>query len=150
MDTIKNKTDWKYALENLVSCPICFEEYSRTYMPVTLQCGHSICRECVRKLKKSKDFIRCPIDKLNRKLGALPMYSDFLELVENIPEETRLPVKRPESGDQEIQCTYADIMESWELHYNEIAKKNKQLEEYLMNLFVGFERLRWMWAAKLT
>ena len=138
----RKEPKWKFALENLASCPICFEEYSRVYLPVTLQCGHSICKECVRKLKRSKDFIKCPIDKLNRKLGPLPLASDFLELIENIPEEVRLPVKRPDSIDQEVQCNYSDIMESWESQYNEIMRKNKQLEEYLLQLYQSFERLK--------
>eukprot|EP01097_Dermamoeba_algensis_P000940 TRINITY_DN1348_c0_g2_i1.p1 TRINITY_DN1348_c0_g2~~TRINITY_DN1348_c0_g2_i1.p1 ORF type:complete len:207 (-),score=52.50 TRINITY_DN1348_c0_g2_i1:680-1300(-) len=51
-------------LEDLLSCPICFEQYdSQKFLPKLFPCGHTYCFSCVDKLcVKSKGSVSCPMD----------------------------------------------------------------------------------------
>lgn len=44
-------------LEEFVTCQICFEVYTE---PQSLSCRHTLCRRCVRKLKRGSK-IQCPM-----------------------------------------------------------------------------------------
>ena len=35
-----------------VKCPICMFDFSESYTPLILPCGHTLCEQCVEKIKK--------------------------------------------------------------------------------------------------
>ena len=69
----------------LMTCPVCFEGYSFLYPPVTLMCGHTICKLCVREIEVKDDYMKCPIDKKRKKMRhKITVNEDYLQLVEKL------------------------------------------------------------------
>jgi RING finger/CCCH-type zinc finger protein len=49
-------------MNSLLSCQICMNGYDRGHrLPLTLKCGHSLCKECADALIK-KNNRKCPFD----------------------------------------------------------------------------------------
>lgn len=130
-------------LETLLRCAVCFEEYSRRYPPVTLQCGHTFCGECIHKLKKRKVFVRCPVDNINNKLTVQCVNYDFLEYYENTQDALKLPKKRPPVQERQAQCDFSDIQRIWEERYKAVKGSIYELENYIQNLAMYMEVLSW-------
>ncbi|KAH3890671.1 uncharacterized protein LOC127852601 [Dreissena polymorpha] len=63
-----------------LSCPVCYSVFNeQLYRPISLACGHTICRTCLSKLQQRK----CPFDNspICRDLGDLPANFALLQLV---------------------------------------------------------------------
>ena len=46
----------------IIQCGLCFEEFSKIHVPMVIQCGHTICKLCLEKLKQNKNTC-CPFCK---------------------------------------------------------------------------------------
>ena len=73
---------------SLLECPICFEEYVKNdkseKAPKILDCGHTFCCECIKKLlKKYNNQIICPIDriKINEAYERIPFNRLIFDLI---------------------------------------------------------------------
>ena len=63
-------------------CPICFEEYdSKLQKPVVMDCGHTICINCLKPILGNQR--QCPFDKLPLKnnLNSYPVNWSYLEIL---------------------------------------------------------------------
>ena len=71
-----------------LSCPICCNMFDEAfYRPISLACGHTICKCCLGKLKQK----RCPFDQnvINRDIDELPVNLALLQLVGVAVPETQ-------------------------------------------------------------
>lgn len=71
-------------IKHYFDCTICFEEYSITRYPCTLQCGHTLCQPCILKLMSKANIIVCPLDKKKFKLTILSANLSFLNLLSRV------------------------------------------------------------------
>ncbi|UYV73298.1 RC3H1 [Cordylochernes scorpioides] len=63
-----------------LSCPICYNEFEGTVRcPISLGCGHTLCRHCLAKLQRKQ----CPFDQtaISTDISQLPVNSALLQLV---------------------------------------------------------------------
>ena len=63
-----------------LSCPICFNVFEETVLrPISLGCGHTICKGCLSKLQQKK----CPFDQspILHSIDELPVNFALLQLV---------------------------------------------------------------------
>jgi len=53
------------SMKNTATCQVCFSLFSigGKHAPMSLPCGHTWCRACLRKIKSTDGFVRCPIDR---------------------------------------------------------------------------------------
>ena len=47
-----------------MECKICVKAYCQSSKPQALSCGHSLCENCLNKLKSQDTSIKCPFDRL--------------------------------------------------------------------------------------
>ena len=71
-------------IKHFFDCSICFEEYSMSRYPCTLQCGHTLCQPCIQKLMSKANTITCPLDKKNFKVKILSANLSFLNLLSRV------------------------------------------------------------------
>ncbi|OMJ84811.1 hypothetical protein SteCoe_13998 [Stentor coeruleus] len=80
-----------------MECSVCFEMYnSSTKQPIVLECGHTLCKECIQDImKKMKE---CPMDResITKPLNQLKINYSLLEILSaiksfNTNEETKTP-----------------------------------------------------------
>ena len=64
-DPIPTSVYIKLSMEN-EQCSICWRDFSRTVLPYCIPCGHSLCLECCRGLRK------CPLCRARLPLGYEP------------------------------------------------------------------------------
>ena len=115
----------------LIRCPVCLENFSKSLPPITLQCGHNLCRDCISRLKRRQIFLKCPLDNQNNKISAQAVNLDFLELIENAAISQKRPREQSEQTDAAIQCDFSDIMQSWEQSYEQTLERVQALEKKL-------------------
>ncbi|XP_062929408.1 roquin-2 isoform X3 [Mobula hypostoma] len=63
-----------------LSCPICFNEFDENvHKPISLGCGHTVCKTCLNKLHRKA----CPFDQtaINTDIDVLPVNFALLQLV---------------------------------------------------------------------
>ncbi|WAR01984.1 RC3H2-like protein [Mya arenaria] len=63
-----------------LSCPVCYNVFNEQhYRPISLACGHTVCRTCLSKFQQKK----CPFDQslISRDLDELPSNFALLQLV---------------------------------------------------------------------
>ena len=68
-------------LNNVFSCPICWLKFSQSDRePITLSCGHVICKECITKLYNNNS-VQCSLDKkmIQLDLNDLPICYTILD-----------------------------------------------------------------------
>lgn len=82
---MKNSNSLKN-LEVLMTCPVCFEEYSSRHPPVALSCGHTFCKLCVLRLPRGSRFLKCPLDSKKTKDFSLATTKDYLALISEARE----------------------------------------------------------------
>ena len=45
-----------------MECSNCYEEYDdNKHVPLNLECGHTYCKKCIKKLLKQSPKLECPI-----------------------------------------------------------------------------------------
>lgn len=80
---------------SIVSCPVCFNDYSKNHSPLVLpSCGHTTCEACLRQIANYSSFIKCPVCRtLNfKEVEDLPINYALLELTENKKCKKTCPV----------------------------------------------------------
>ena len=126
----------KRVSENITECPGCNEEFSRKKPPVTLPCGHNLCKPCLSVTRRRHGIVKCPIDNTDRKVQASQINVDFLDFLELLKdEEIEIPKKRRGVAHQSTQC---DIMKPEE-NYRGMLLDLKKKEEYLQRVVQHFE-----------
>lgn len=51
-----------------LDCEICFEAYDMKHVkPLVLECGHTICNNCLNNILQSRTGKKCPFDKKDLK-----------------------------------------------------------------------------------
>lgn len=53
------KANTRAKLEESITCPVCIELFSSTRDPITIPCGHSLCRVCLRESLRIRP--QCPV-----------------------------------------------------------------------------------------
>lgn len=74
---------------DFLSCPICYNEFEcNVRRPISLGCGHTMCKSCLSKLQRKQ----CPFDQtiINTDINQLPENYALLQLVGG-----RIPDKPP-------------------------------------------------------
>lgn len=74
---------------DFLSCPICYNEFEcNVRRPISLGCGHTMCKSCLSKLQRKQ----CPFDQtvINTDVNQLPENYALLQLVGG-----RIPDKPP-------------------------------------------------------
>lgn len=70
-----------------MSCPICFNNYNKDYIPIILTCGHTFCKVCIKKLNK----IICPICRKLHKISELIInYEIYNDRIQSIYKDVSL------------------------------------------------------------
>ena len=67
-----------FDLKSYIICEICLEEYNdKERKPMLMECGHSICKICLKSILSSKNsnIKKCPFDKINFKRLNIDNYS---------------------------------------------------------------------------
>ncbi|XP_063792977.1 E3 ubiquitin-protein ligase TRIM32 [Pseudophryne corroboree] len=74
------------ALREVLECPICMETYTEEHMrPKLLQCGHTICKQCLEKLLTSNiNGVRCPFCSRITRVTNLSQLTDNLTILKII------------------------------------------------------------------
>ncbi|XP_065225766.1 roquin-2 isoform X2 [Planococcus citri] len=76
-------------------CPVCCNEYDYLHNPISLACGHTVCKLCLSKLQ----IKQCPFDQtaITIDLNDLPVNYALLQLVSstvyNLPEKNQTQMK---------------------------------------------------------
>ncbi|XP_048457769.1 roquin-1-like isoform X2 [Rhincodon typus] len=104
---------------DFLSCPICCQTFDENIRkPISLGCGHTVCKMCLNKLHRKA----CPFDQttINTDIDMLPVNSALLQLVgAQIPEPQSVTL-----------CTGAENTK----HYEEAKKCVEELALYLKPL----------------
>ncbi|XP_074655486.1 uncharacterized protein LOC141909054 [Tubulanus polymorphus] len=112
-----------------LSCPICFNKYNDLiHVPLTLSCGHTLCKTCLSKLHQNK----CPFDQtaIGRSADDLPPNNVIIRLVNGRPPEFK---KLPKLiGDKNV-----DLFESCMSLIEELAMYLKPVTQPLQDLNVN-------------
>ena len=69
-----------------MNCKVCDNHFSKSKIPILLECGHSICSICVDSLYKKNSY-KCPYDQKVLKILPINLKPNY-ELIEILPEET--------------------------------------------------------------
>ena len=101
--------------EYLTKCSECDEDYSQKHPPITLPCGHNICRPCTVSLRRRSGMIKCPVDSVTKKASDSQINIDFLDFIELIrAEKLEVPSKRRRENSQHTQCDSIRPEENYE------------------------------------
>lgn len=77
---------------DFLSCPVCYNLFNeQCHRPISLGCGHTVCKTCLSKLHSKK----CPFDQsvISRTIEELPVNYALLQLVgAAIPEKESLSI----------------------------------------------------------
>ncbi|XP_067114448.1 E3 ubiquitin-protein ligase TRIM32 [Osmerus mordax] len=70
-------------MREVLECPICLETYNQDKMrPKLLQCGHTICRQCLEKLLASTiNGVRCPFCSKVSRMSSISQLADNLTVL---------------------------------------------------------------------
>ncbi|XP_076867573.1 E3 ubiquitin-protein ligase TRIM32 [Brachyhypopomus gauderio] len=73
-------------LREVLECPICLETYNQEQLrPKLLQCGHSVCRQCLEKLLASTiNGVRCPFCSKVSRMSSISQLADNLTVLKII------------------------------------------------------------------
>ena len=73
-------------LREVLECPICLETYSQDHLrPKLLQCGHTVCRQCLEKLLASTiNGVRCPFCSKVSRMSSITQLADNLTVLKII------------------------------------------------------------------
>jgi len=85
-----------------LSCPVCQNEFeTKKRAPVSLCCGHTVCKACLESLQRNQ----CPFDQspIGLELDELPVNTPLLQLIGSgeIPVEYRV---EPDLGEEDKTC----------------------------------------------
>ena len=128
----------KQVSENITECPGCNEEFSRKAPPVTLPCGHNLCKPCLAVLRRRNGIVRCPIDNIDRKVQSSQINVDLLDFLELLKDEAvEIPKKRRGVAHQATQC---DVVKPEE-NYQDLLLELKKKEAYLQRTVEYFENM---------
>lgn len=90
-----------------LSCPVCYNVFNEEhYRPISLACGHTVCRTCLSKFQQRK----CPFDQslISRDIDDLPANFALLQLVSVTasPDNSKncVPDEYRKYYDQSRQC----------------------------------------------
>ncbi|KAL4224023.1 Zinc ion binding [Mactra antiquata] len=87
---------------DFLSCPICYNVYNeQLYRPISLACGHTVCKTCLSKFQQQK---KCPFDQsmISRDIDQLPANFALLQLV----SATALPDSKKDCVPNEYKKFY--------------------------------------------
>lgn len=83
-----NNTNFNVSLQNSQKCPICYSFYSSQTIALVLNCGHSFCSLCVKKMfNEEEKFIKCAFDKKilgYQTIADIPINYSFMQLLQSI------------------------------------------------------------------
>ncbi|XP_064828137.1 E3 ubiquitin-protein ligase TRIM32 [Oncorhynchus masou masou] len=70
-------------LREVLECPICLETYNQEQLrPKLLQCGHTVCRQCLEKLLASTiNGVRCPFCSRVSRMSSISQLADNLTVL---------------------------------------------------------------------
>lgn len=71
-------------MNSVFNCPICWMKYNKSIrIPLTLSCGHVVCKVCVKNVLTKNNIITCSIDKIsmNLDINNIPVCHTILEHV---------------------------------------------------------------------
>ncbi len=73
-------------VREVLECPICLETYNQDQLrPKLLQCGHSMCRQCLEKLLASTiNGVRCPFCSKVSRMSSISQLADNLTVLKII------------------------------------------------------------------
>lgn len=73
-------------VREVLECPICLETYNQDQLrPKLLQCGHSVCRQCLEKLLASTiNGVRCPFCSKVSRMSSISQLADNLTVLKII------------------------------------------------------------------
>ncbi len=102
-------------------CPLCENKYSDIlFIPKILPCGHTICFECLIRLKKkyadNNSVMKCPFDRMEYPYQEFPTSFTILKSLNNIrrKDESKLILKRynnsSEYNNNYLYSTEANLM----------------------------------------
>uniref|UniRef100_A0A3B1JQB1 RING-type E3 ubiquitin transferase n=1 Tax=Astyanax mexicanus TaxID=7994 RepID=A0A3B1JQB1_ASTMX len=79
-------TSVQYLVREVLECPICLETYNQDQLrPKLLQCGHSVCRQCLEKLLASTiNGVRCPFCSKVSRMSSISQLADNLTVLKII------------------------------------------------------------------
>lgn len=127
----KNKERPEGTVESLVNCVCCSREYSQENPPITLPCGHNLCRECATKHHRRNKMIKCPVDNLDKKVPSLSANVDFLDFIEVLKKENiHIPQKRKRVCAASIQCDTLLPEQNYVEQLKALEEKKTRLEQY--------------------
>ncbi|XP_059614757.1 roquin-1 [Phlebotomus argentipes] len=111
-----------------LSCPVCCHEFAAQLRPpISLGCGHTICRTCLGTLHRKQ----CPFDQttITTDLDNLPINYALLQLVSNAPQL----ISESDVTSPSVQCLKADDLQC----YNVAKKCIEELALYLKPISSG-------------
>ena len=130
--------DLEKNLEKILSCPICFEIYddsNRT--PITLKCGHYLCKECTFKLFKDERLLCCMCKCITKKQHFNDFKADyskvFKDILSIIYSENKNLINKTKEEKIEKDARTAENFTELERKLNFIEDLNSLLDEMNKN-----------------
>jgi hypothetical protein len=82
-----------------LKCPICEKKYCNIFkIPKNLPCGHTICQDCIGKIKtlslNYSFLVKCPFDQLEYEFQNFPTSYTILQTIETLRKKEENNVKR--------------------------------------------------------
>lgn len=99
-------------METLAECPICMIEYVIGSTPSTLQCGHTLCMNCVQEIYKKYKKIICPFDKSEYVMDSVKPNYEMVHLIEKYKVNCESYSRERQELEEEMQLIKTKIEET--------------------------------------
>ena len=123
-------------------CPICYDNYTHEYKPVSLSCGHIFCSDCVRELVRSGSCV-CPVDRKRFSASEIRPIFNFIEAPHDLQtaahQLARLERKKSELESrnqvlEEENINHEEAEEAAEDREAELEEEIRQLRNQLQQI----------------
>ena len=120
-------------VNNYMICDKCKKEFDRNDFPVTIPCGHNLCKDCISELR-TIGYV-CHADRIKQDIKISPSidYLNFVEAVKTIPE-----LYKPMKFENSIKNK-----EPFRMNFNPNTLKNKIICKFYLSGICRFGDKCW-------
>lgn len=115
---------------NVFNCPVCWLKYNKNiHMPISLSCGHVVCKLCINKLMINSNTLICSLDKnsIVIDLNNLPICFTILD---HMPEDNYSEFACKNHPNKRIKYNCSNDNENL---CSKCVKKHRKNQHYIIN-----------------